>query len=924
MTSTPSIHELFLQAIDLPPEQRADYVKTCTADPAVRERLGTLLDAHEESPGFLETAAIHAPIFDAPAETGVADVGGTIGRYKLLQQIGEGGFGAVYMAEQQEPVHRRVALKLIKLGMDTKQVIGRFEAERQALALMDHPNIAKVLDAGATESGRPYFVMELVKGIPITEYCDQHNLTVNERLALFQAVCNAVQHAHQKGIIHRDLKPTNILVTSHDGNPVPKVIDFGIAKAMHQKLTERTVFTEFRQFIGTPDYMSPEQADISGLDIDTRSDIYALGVLLYELLTGVTPFEPKKLRSAAYGEMQRIIREEMPPKPSTRLTALDTLDHVAAHRGSEATKLGALIRGELDWIVMRAMEKDRTRRYETANGLALDIERYLNDEPVVAGPPTASYRLRKFVDRNRGPVIVAAAVVLCLVTGLSATLVGLKVVADARRDNEILLGLFPPDTAIAVHLDNASGDPTQDYFVDGMTRALIGELERIDAIDVRSFETSAKIVHTDRTDAEIAKDLDVELLLSGRVQRTGDRVEMHVSLDHGLKNTNLMTESYSGEWSDVFEIQRQAAEDTLRAVHLEGQGTDRTAVVKKGATDDPRARDLYDRGIHNLMAPDGADLDRAVEFFDQALAIDSQYALAYLGKAKAYMAKAVLGVRPDDFNPPALDAARAAIAIDDSLSDAWAVLGQVQISYLYEWDEGRRSLHRSLAIDPDNPEAHIGMATSLITAGEFEVGIDHLKRAIEINPAILLTNEATSYLAFFARDWDLAIEICTHALDLDKDWFAPKAWLGLALGWQGESTRKAGIELLQEAYEAQNESPIVLACLAGLCAEDGQEARARTLLQELVDWSNARYVCPYEIATVFIALGEYDTAIEYLHNAVDASSECMPFIGTDIRLDPIRDDIDLKQIMRGIDHPLAEKPSPRRIDDSEQATPGAT
>ena len=343
-----------------------------------------------------------------------------IGRYKILQKLGEGGCGVVYMAEQAEPVRRRVALKVIKLGMDTKQVIARFEAERQALALMDHPNIAKVLDAGATEKGRPYFVMELVKGIRITDYCDQNHLSAGERLGLFVQVCHAIQHAHQKGIIHRDVKPSNILVTLHDGVPVPKVIDFGIAKATDQALTEKTVFTAFGHFMGTPAYMSPEQAELSGLDIDTRSDIYALGVLLYELLTGKTPFDAKELLQAGLDEMRRRIREEEPMRPSTRLSTMANADltQIAQRRHSEPSKLTRFVRGDLDWIVMKCLEKDRTRRYETANGLAMDIRRHLHNEPVVARPPSATYRLRKLVRRNRMAVAAAGAIAVSLLVGL--------------------------------------------------------------------------------------------------------------------------------------------------------------------------------------------------------------------------------------------------------------------------------------------------------------------------------------------------------------------------------------------------------------------------------------------------------------------------------------------------------------------------
>ncbi|MCL5279414.1 MAG: protein kinase [Planctomycetes bacterium] len=418
--------EILQAAVEIPtPAERASYLEqACGGNKTLRAEIESLLKAHQEAGTFLDSGAL-GPIGANDYSPLLTEGPGTvIGRYKLLEKIGEGGMAVVYMAEQEQPIRRKVALKIIKLGMDTRQVIARFEAERQALALMDHPCIAKVLDAGATETGRPYFVMELVTGVSITEYCDKNSLSTKDRLILFLQVCNAVQHAHQKGIIHRDIKPSNVMVTHHDGKPVPKVIDFGIAKATNQKLTEKTLFTRYAHLIGTPAYMSPEQAELSDLDIDTRSDIYSLGVLLYELLTGTTPFSEEELRKAGYIEMQRVIREQEPVRPSTRIrTALRRASVPLASKTScedaRPTKKAGVrctpyqqVRGDLDWIVMKSLEKDRVRRYETASGLAEDVRRHLEHEPVLARGPHTTYRLGKFLRPPRPQVLAALAILV--------------------------------------------------------------------------------------------------------------------------------------------------------------------------------------------------------------------------------------------------------------------------------------------------------------------------------------------------------------------------------------------------------------------------------------------------------------------------------------------------------------------------------
>ncbi len=437
--TSPDVISIFGQALEIESSAgRAAYLQeACGTDADLRAEVEGLLAALGRAGAFMHRPAAAVGAVTAvgnPVQEGAEAV---IGPYKLLQQIGEGGFGVVYMAEQEQPVRRIVALKIIKPGMDTAEVLARFESERQALALMDHPNIAKVLDAGATESGRPYFVMELVKGVPITDFCDKNHLAAEARLKLFIDVCHAIQHAHHKGLIHRDVKPSNVMVTLHDGVGVVKVIDFGVAKATVQKLTERTLFTAYGQMVGTPAYMSPEQAEMSGLDIDTRSDVYSLGVLLYELLTGTTPLEVERLRQAGYAEMQRMIREEEAPRPSLRMSSLgDSATVLAGNRGTEPKQLARLLAGDLDWIVMKALEKDRNRRYGTPGNFADDVERYLRREAIEARSPSSAYKLRKFAQRNRAAVTTATVVVAALLAG---TAIATWQAVRARRAERVAL-----------------------------------------------------------------------------------------------------------------------------------------------------------------------------------------------------------------------------------------------------------------------------------------------------------------------------------------------------------------------------------------------------------------------------------------------------------------------------------------------------
>jgi serine/threonine protein kinase len=549
--------EIFDAARELADDERAAYLAgRCLHDADLRQRIEGMLAADAAAGQFFKTHGAPSPTMihaDASLSPSIEKSGDKIGRYKLLQQIGEGGCGVVYMTEQEEPVRRRVALKVIKLGMDTKQVIARFEAERQALALMDHPNIARVLDAGATESGRPYFVMELVRGIKITEFCDENKLSTADRLKLFIQVCQAIQHAHQKGVIHRDIKPSNILVTINDGVPVPKVIDFGIAKATAGRLTDQTLFTAFEQFIGTPAYMSPEQAVLTSLDIYTRSDIYSLGVLLYELLTGRTPFDQKELLGAGLDEMRRIIRETEPPRPSNRLStmAAAALTTTAHRRHTEPPRLIHSVRGDLDWIAMKCLETDRARRYETANALAADVRRHLESEPVVARPPSRLYEFQKTVRRHKFGFAAAAAVILVLAIGVLVSTVQALRATRAKKETAETLKQVSAERdakdqarkdaeAISTFLTEVfqSPDPTRD----GRTITVVENLDR-----------AAKRLETDLSDqpGRRAKLQDTlantysSLSIWGEARRLREKVRDYYVATYGPEHPDTLTAMYN-------------------------------------------------------------------------------------------------------------------------------------------------------------------------------------------------------------------------------------------------------------------------------------------------------------------------------------------------------------------------------------------
>ncbi|MHC4956377.1 MAG: tetratricopeptide repeat protein [Planctomycetota bacterium] len=775
-TNPGRIRQIYELALKKTGSERAAFLDRICGDAGeVREQVEALLAAHEEVGDFLAepTGGSAEPAAETPkdpapdhAPSGEA-AGDVVDRYKLLQEIGEGGMGTVWMAEQFEPVRRKVAFKIIKLGMDTKQVVVRFEAERQALALMDHPGIAKVLDGGMTENGRPYFVMELVKGIPITEFCDEARLGIRERLELFVQVCQAVQHAHQKGIIHRDLKPSNVLVTLHDGTPMPKVIDFGIAKATNQELTQKTLFTEYQQILGTPEYMAPEQASLSALDVDTRADVYSLGVLLYELLTGTKPFDLKTLLSRGYEEVLRTIREEDPPKPSTRASGTDEdTGKISVARQLGEGQLGKALRGDLDWIIVKSMEKDRTRRYETANGLAADIRRHLKDEPVAASPPSRGYRLRKFVRRNRLQVVAATVVMVAMLAGIVGTSWGL-VEASRSRTSRLERELEKEQRAASDTARFGRNAEAVTALLDQCENALRARDPgkagiALDAARKRAAEGGAdeETERTGRLAAELAvlRDLDdidqfrwtwsenkfpKPEVVAARVRTALARFGVEpgsVSLDEAVARVNA---------SVIRERIVAALDRSLRQENATGA----RAVLRR--VDADAYRDLVRDAI---LANDQA---RLVELAnrEEALAQPSGFA-AFLGTNQAIgpqrrrelllaavtrwpgdvdllMALGTVSYAyPTDPEKSAIERMRwfqAALAADGKNTAAYNDLGGALANRGWA-DEAEAYFRKAIAIDPTQAMAHANLGNGLLNRGRVDEAIDCFKTALEHLP----------------------------------------------------------------------------------------------------------------------------------------------------------------------------------------------
>jgi serine/threonine protein kinase len=832
MTSEPkSVKNIFLAAVEKPLGERAAYLdEACAGDAQLRQRVEDLLKAHEQPGGFLEKPAIEMASPEGLATTEdepkTEPLGTVIGPYKLLQQLGEGGMGTVYLAQQTEPVKRLVALKIIKAGMDSAEVLARFEQERQALAVMDHPNIAKVLDAGTTQGhgpasvglGRPYFVMELVKGIPITKYCDQEHLSPKERLELFIPVCQAVQHAHQKGIIHRDLKPSNVIIALYDGRPVPKVIDFGVAKATGPKLTEQTMFTEVGRILGTLEYMAPEQAEINNLDIDTRADIYSLGVLLYELLTGSPPFTRQQLRSAAFTEMMRMIREVEPPKPSTRLSSSNDLPSIAAKRKLEPKRLCKLVHGDLDWMVMKALEKDRGRRYETANGFAMDIQRYLADEPVLAGPPGAAYRVQKFLYRNRGPVIAATVILLLLVGGIVGTAWSLVRAVNAER-----VALADRDAADKARKEEAKQRATAD---EQRGRAEKSEQAAKDeAVKAKQAADEAKAVldffqnqvlaaaRPEGQDWGLGKDATIRRAVDAAEPKIAEAFKDKPLVEASIRNVLGATYFCLGE--PALAIQQLEQARSKRQLHLGPDHIDtlltmnNLAVNYLGAGKFELALPLMEQTLASATAKLGRD---------DPFILESQNSLgmAYLNAGKVALAvpllKETLQARKGRLGPDHPDT----LTSMNSLANAYSYAGKLDLAVpLFEQIMAARK-EKLGAEHPDTLQSMNDLAAAFQAAGKLELALPLFEQTLAVRKAKLgpnhpstlesMNNLATAYQA--AGKLDLALSLneqtltgCKAKLGLDHP-ATLRSMKNLAMAYQADHKLDLALPLFEQVLAA--------------------------------------------------------------------------------------------------------------------------
>jgi tetratricopeptide (TPR) repeat protein/serine/threonine protein kinase len=922
LPDSPKVQSIFHDAVEH--HAAADWPafldQVCGGDVELRRAVEALLRGHEQANSLLDEPA---PSAATTAEPEFTAPGTVIGPYKLLEQIGEGGMGTVWMAQQTEPVKRLVAVKLIKAGMDSRQVIARFEAERQALALMDHANIARVLDAGTTDAGRPYFVMDLVKGVPITKYCDEHQFTPRQRLELFLPVCQAVQHAHQKGIIHRDLKPSNVLVALYDGKPVPKVIDFGVAKAAGQLLTDKTLVTGFGNIVGTLEYMSPEQAEVNQLDIDTRSDIYSLGVLLYELLAGSPPFSRKELEKAGMLEMLRVIREQEPSKPSTKLSSSDALPTLSANRGTEPAKLTKLVRGELDWIVMKALEKDRNRRYETANGFAMDVQRYLADEPVQACPPSAGYRLRKFARRNKTGLVMASviSVALLLAVGSLGWAIRDRAARHAKMAGQVELILNEVDVlereqkwsqalAASRRAEAAVAGGEADAETAERVRQRLKDLvfiERLEQIRMQRatwVEGSFNYAGADRDYSRTFRDYGVdveELAVEASIDRLKARpalaIPLAAALDDWVDVQRVLSEKDADGWKRLVAVARgidpDPVRDQLRASWGRPVSEVQDDLRRLAESIDIRAQlpatlhslastlrgaNQSDAGLRVLR--DARYLYPGDFWLNFGLAFELHQRKDYEGASRFY--NAAVSIRPHstaahnnlglalrDLNKldEAVACYRKVIELDRTFANAHVNLGWA-LARQKKWGEATNAYRKAVALGLGKADVYFHLGNSLAHQKKLDEAVTCYRKAIELDRRLFDAHVNLGVALSYQNKLDEAIAHYKEAIDLDPKHAAPYTKIGSALHEQKKLD--AAIAAYGKALELDPksvEAHLNLGCL--LCDDLRAHDKAVECFHKAIELDSNHALARRNLGVAFANQGKLDDAVAAFRKSIE-------------------------------------------------------
>jgi len=884
------IKELFQSALEREVSQRAAYLdETCAGDPSLRKQLEALLASHDQAPNFLEAPPLEVVAQSSPTDGTESIVGRRIGPYQVQREIGHGGMGAVYLAVRADQEYQKqVAIKILKRGMDTEAIIRRFRNERQILAALDHPNIAKLLDGGTTEDGLPYFVMDHVQGLPINIYCDTHKLSIAERLKLFRTVCSAVHYAHEHHVVHRDLKPGNILVTAQG---VPKLLDFGIAKVLNPEPPFETVestATGLRPM--TPNYASPEQ--VRGGTITPSSDVYSLGVLLYELLTGHHPYRIKNLTPQ---EIERIICEEEPEKPSAAISGIEeapgaggttritlTPESVSATRDGQPEKLRRHLAGDVDNILLTALRKEPERRYASVEQFSDDIRRHLEGQPVIARKDASWYRSAKFIRRNKTGVLSAALASMVLL------LVGAMVYLLTARSQIDSIAILP--------FVNASADPNTEYLSDGITETLMNQLSQLPNLKVLPRTSVFRYKGKEQDPQAVGKSLNVQAVLTGKVVQSGDNLSISAELVDVRNNRHIWGDKYTRKVAEILVLQEEIARQISDQLRTRLSGEEKQRLTKRH-TENTEAYHLYLKGRYFWNKRTQKDLKKSIEFFQQAIERDPTYALAYVGLADSYN---LLGTRlsPKEWYPRAKDAAARALGIDNTLGEAHAALGWAKLGYDWDWPGAEREFKRAIELNPNYPTAHQWYGFYLSVMGRHDEAIREATRAHELDPLSLQIGRDVGFRLYEARRYDQAIEQFRKTLELDPNFAPVRYTLGLAYVQKGMFEN--AIAELQQAVTLSGDNSIFIGTLGYAYARSGRKDDARKVIGDLKELSKRQYVQPYHFALIYMGLGENDRAFAWLEKAYEERSTRLIWLAVIPEWDGLRSDPRFTDLLRRI------------------------